>query len=60
MRSIIFASAATLSLGASAFAVTIPQSTLMATPSTANHAYDAVLSFNSNPAVMGLDSGNDD
>lgn len=60
MRSIIFATAATLSLGASALAVTIPQSTLMATPSTTNFAYDAVVSFNSNPAVMGLDSGNDD
>lgn len=59
MRSIIFASAATLSLGASAFAVTIPQSALMVTPSTTSFAYDSVVSFTSSPAVTGLDTSPD-
>ncbi|HQY87402.1 MAG TPA: PEP-CTERM sorting domain-containing protein [Tepidisphaeraceae bacterium] len=60
MRKMFFATAASLSLCASAFAVTIPNTTLMATPATTNFVYPGtVVSFVSNPGVSGLDSGND-
>lgn len=60
MRGFIFATAAVVSLCAAVHADTIPQSTLMVTPSTTNYSYAGTpVSFVSNPAIYGLDTSPD-